>query len=169
MLSPLPRRSDWDHSCSLSQSYQPSPKWPSGRPAQRPLRGLLSVHSRYGLHTRAVTIFCDTLHRRLQPLRYLHSCSGCFRLERLPGGTFTHWKSAALSRRTPGTAISLEPKKNDRMSCHVSHDLNRTHAWVLPNQPCSAPNVFNSKIQRVRFFNPWLPYLIKSNHTNNRV
>ena len=28
-----------------------------------------------------------------------------FRLERLPGGTCTHWKSAALSRRTPTPAI----------------------------------------------------------------
>src|SRR5262249_58459845 len=30
---------------------------------------------------------------RLQLLRNLHSCSGCFRLERLPGGTCTHWKA----------------------------------------------------------------------------
>ena len=87
--------------CSIIQSFQPSPKWLSGRPVQRPFRGLLSVHPRYGLHTRAVTEFCDTLHRRLQPFRCLHSCSGCFRLERLPGGTFTHWESAAFSRRTP--------------------------------------------------------------------
>ena len=35
------------------QSYQPSPKGSSGRPAHRPFRGLLGVHSRYGLHTRA--------------------------------------------------------------------------------------------------------------------
>ena len=87
------------------QSYQPSPIWQSGRPAQRPFRGLLGVHSRYGLHTRAVTVFRDTLHRRLQPFRCLHNCSGCFRLERLPGGAFTHWENAAFSRRTPTTAI----------------------------------------------------------------
>src|SRR5665811_1989724 len=31
--------------------------------------------------------------RRLQPFRYLHDCSGCFRLERLPGGACTHWKA----------------------------------------------------------------------------
>ncbi len=43
----------------------------------------------------------DTLYRRLQPFRHLHDCSGCFRLERWPGGTCTHWKSAALPRRTP--------------------------------------------------------------------
>src|ERR1700687_3322075 len=43
--------------------------------SHRPFRGLRGVHSRYGLHTRAVTVFRDTLHRRLQPFRYLHSCS----------------------------------------------------------------------------------------------
>jgi hypothetical protein len=54
----------------------------------------------YGLHTRWITLR-DPLHQRLQPFRYLHDCSGYFRLERLPGGICTHWKSAAFSRRTP--------------------------------------------------------------------
>ena len=49
----------------------------------------------------------DALYRRLQPFRHLHDCSGCFRLERWPGGTCTHWKSAALSRRTPRAVIPL--------------------------------------------------------------
>src|SRR6266481_5117853 len=57
------------------------------------LRGLLGVHSRYGLHTRAVTVYRDPPIRRLQPLRYLHDCSDCFRLERMPGGACTHWKA----------------------------------------------------------------------------
>ena len=61
MLSPIPRRSGWAYSCSLTQPYQPSPKWQSGRPAHCPFRGLLGVHSRYGLHTRAVTVYRDTL------------------------------------------------------------------------------------------------------------
>ncbi len=43
----------------------------------------------------------DTVYRRLQPFRHLHDCSGCFRLERWPVGTCTHWKSAALPGRTP--------------------------------------------------------------------
>src|SRR5450755_4033449 len=61
MLSPLPRRSGWA-SCfaHFTQPCQPSPKGLSGRPAHRPFRGLLGVHSRYGLHTRAVTIYRDT-------------------------------------------------------------------------------------------------------------
>jgi hypothetical protein len=40
---------------------QPSPVWLPGRPVHRPFRGLLSVHSRYGLHTRAATVFCGPL------------------------------------------------------------------------------------------------------------
>src|SRR6202021_1418760 len=39
--------------------------------------------------------------RRLQPLRYLHSCSGCFRLERFAGWGLHPLESAAFSRRTP--------------------------------------------------------------------
>ena len=46
---------------SFSQPYQPSPKTLSGRPAHCPFRGLLGVHSRYGLYTRAATVFRDTL------------------------------------------------------------------------------------------------------------
>src|SRR6202050_4961791 len=62
MLSPRPRRSGWASCFAHSpQPYQPSPKYWSGRPAHCPFRGLLGVHSRYGLHTRAVTVFRDTL------------------------------------------------------------------------------------------------------------
>src|SRR6266571_4310647 len=62
MLSPLPRRSGWAYCFAhFTQPYQPSPKWQSGRPAHCPFRGLLGVHSRYGLHTRAVTVYRDTL------------------------------------------------------------------------------------------------------------
>ena len=46
---------------SFTQPCQPSPKGSSGRPAHRPFRGLLGVHSRYGLHTRAVTVYRDPL------------------------------------------------------------------------------------------------------------
>src|SRR5713101_1234303 len=100
MLPPLPRCSGRAHSSlKLAHPYHPSPKPLSGRPAHRPFRGLLGVHSRCGLHTRAVTKIVTVI-RRLQTFRRLHACSGCFRLERSPGGPCTHWKSAALSRRT---------------------------------------------------------------------
>ena len=85
--------------CSFTQPYQPSPKGLSGRPAHCPFRGLLSVYSRYGLHTRAVN--SRHANRRLQPLRCLHDCSDCFRLERLPGGVHTHWKAPPLHGAHP--------------------------------------------------------------------
>src|ERR1017187_8492818 len=56
MPPPLPRRSVWTYCFAhFIQTYQPSPKGWSGRPAHCPFRGLLGVHSRCSLHTRAVT------------------------------------------------------------------------------------------------------------------
>jgi hypothetical protein len=68
----------------LTQPYQPSPKPLSARPAHRPFRGLLGVHSRCGPHTCAVTKDVTAI-RGLQTFRRLHACPGCFRLERLAG------------------------------------------------------------------------------------
>jgi hypothetical protein len=93
MLPPLPRCSRWGTPRSnLPHPYQPSPIPLSGRPAHRPFRGLLGVHSRCGLHTRAVTKFVTAI-RGLQTFRHLHACPGCFRRERSPGGPCTHWKA----------------------------------------------------------------------------
>ncbi len=52
-----------------------------------------SLITRVAARTLALSPICDRLHRRLQPFRHLHDCSGCFRLERLPGGARTHWKA----------------------------------------------------------------------------
>ena len=49
--------------------------------------------TRVAARTLAPSPICDALYRRLQPFRHLHDCSGCFRLERSPGGTCTHWKA----------------------------------------------------------------------------
>ena len=49
--------------------------------------------TRVAARTLALSPICDPLHRRLQPFRHLHDCSGCFRLERSPGGALTHWKA----------------------------------------------------------------------------
>ena len=82
----------------LTRPCQPSPKEASGRPAHRPFRGLLGVHSRCGLPICAVTNSRPAT-RRLQPFRYLHDCSGCFRLERLAGWDAHPLENAVLSRR----------------------------------------------------------------------
>ena len=46
-----------------------------------------------------------TANRRLQPFRYLHDCSDCFRLERIAGWALHPLESAAFPRRTPISAI----------------------------------------------------------------
>ena len=59
-----------------------------------------SAFTRVAACTLARLPYVVTAIRRLQTLRLLHVCSGRFRLERSPGGAYTHWTSAALSRRT---------------------------------------------------------------------
>ena len=67
----------------------------AGQPAHRPFRGLLGVHSRCGLHTRAITKFVTAI-RGLQTFRHLHACPGCFRLERSAG-----WALHPLGKAPP--------------------------------------------------------------------
>jgi hypothetical protein len=92
----------------LTQPYQPSPIPLSGRPAHRPFRGLLGVHSRCGLHTRAVT------YRGRYPGASDISSPPCLpRL--LPAGAVAGWalhplESAALSRRTWKPVIASEER-----------------------------------------------------------
>src|ERR1700691_3411945 len=52
-----------------------------------------AAFTRVAARTLAPSPIRDLLHRRLQPFCHLHDCSGCFRLERLPGGACTHWKA----------------------------------------------------------------------------
>jgi hypothetical protein len=52
-----------------------------------------SAFARVAARTLARSPICDLLHRGLQPFCLLHDCSGCFRLERSPGGACTHWKA----------------------------------------------------------------------------
>ena len=61
MLSPLPRRSGWAYLSLIRSAVSAFPERVLGRPAHLSFRGLLGVHSRYGLHTRAVTVYRDTL------------------------------------------------------------------------------------------------------------
>jgi hypothetical protein len=113
MLLPLPRHSDGRYFFAHSrQPCQPSPIWQSGRPAHRPFRGLLGIYSRYGLRTRAATVIRDTLIRRLQPFRLLHSCSGCFRLERVAGWGFHPPEERRLSTAHARSSPSSPPRNS---------------------------------------------------------
>jgi len=96
MPSPLPRRNRWILSLfhpmpgpGLMPATAAFPVSQAGRLPHYPFRGLLSVHSRYGLHARRVAQG-DPLYRRLQPICHLLDCSDCYRLERPVAGWESH-------------------------------------------------------------------------------
>src|SRR6476646_590301 len=76
-----PGRIDGTDSLSTAPPTSTFPTLQLGRLLHHIFRGLLSVHSRYGLQTRRVAL-CDPLHRRLRRLCYLHRRSDCCRVER---------------------------------------------------------------------------------------
>src|ERR1700738_3101999 len=92
----------------VTQPCQPSPEGLPGRPAHRPFRGLLGVHSRCGLHTRASPYFV-TRYPKASDI----SSPPCL-LRLLPAGAVAGWglhplESAALSRRTPIAEVRRSP------------------------------------------------------------
>ena len=81
MPSPIPRQVGWNLFARTIPSSSAFPRTGAGRLLHCRFRGLLSVHSRYGLHARRVA-FSDPLHQRLQQSRCLHCRSDCYRVER---------------------------------------------------------------------------------------
>src|ERR1019366_4314791 len=73
--------------------------------------------------------------RRLQPLRYLHDCSDCFRLERLPGGVCTHWKAppchGAHSSQTSRHVRKCQEQTSRTFGCRRRPDYRDAHAAQL--------------------------------------
>ena len=124
MPSPIPRRGGWDHRSALaSPTLSAFPIRGAGRPAHRPFRGLLGVHSRYGLYTRHVTEFRDALVTEgfncfvtstVAPVASGWSIS--------PGGTLTHWK-APPSTAHPGSRRSRLEKGTFRAEGSSGHDV----------------------------------------------
>src|SRR5580693_1477783 len=93
MLPPLPRCSSWVYSSLISPSRNSLPRKGCRVGLHIVLFEDCSAFTRVAARTLAPSPICDLLHRRLQPSCYLHDFSGCFRLERLPGGARTHWKA----------------------------------------------------------------------------
>jgi len=100
MLPPLPRCSGWAQSSLVSPNRVSLPRFHVRIGLHIVLFEACSAFTRVTACTLARSPYVVTAIRRLQTPRLLHVCSGRFRLERSPGGACTHWKSAALSRRT---------------------------------------------------------------------
>src|SRR5271166_4877052 len=132
VLPPVPRCSDWASSSLISPSRISLPRSCSRVGLHIDLFGACSAFTQVAARTLAPSPICDQLHRRLQPLRYLHDCSGCFRLERSPGGICTHWKappchgaraSADASRWVQMRKAVVPPLPGTRSDLAVIFDL----------------------------------------------
>src|ERR1700724_3353703 len=129
MLPPLPRCSGWASSSLVSPNRVSLPRFHVRIGLHIVLFEVCSAFTRVAACTLARSPYVVTAIRRLQTLRLLHACSGRFRLERSPGGACTHWKSAALSRRTwkgdlrrhrPGSLV--DPKRQSNFLAPVDSD-----------------------------------------------
>src|SRR5438132_13397764 len=98
----------------LTQPCQPSPIPLSDRPAHGPVRGLLSVYSRCGLHTRTVTVCRDRY-----PKASDTSSPPCL-LRSLPAGAVAGWALHPLEKRRLVTAhVVSGPSPTPRSTARV--------------------------------------------------
>src|SRR5438132_2751938 len=105
MLPPLPRCSGWASSSLVSPNRVSLPRFHFRIGLHIVLFEVCSAFTRVAACTLARSPYVVTAIRGLQTFRHLHACPGGFRLERSPGGPCTHWKGAALSRRTWKKAV----------------------------------------------------------------
>src|SRR5271170_7274837 len=105
MLPPLPRCSGWAYSSLFSPSRISLPRKGRRVGLHIVLFEACSAFTRVTACTLARPPIRGPLCRRLQPFRHLHDCSGCFRLERLPGGPCTHWKAPPFHGAHPMQAL----------------------------------------------------------------
>src|SRR3954466_3105262 len=105
MPPPVPRCSGWASSSLISPDRISLPRYGGRVGLHIDLFGACSAFTRVAACTLAQSPIV-TANRRLQPFRYLHDCSDCFRLERIAGWGLHPLESAAFARRTPKAAIA---------------------------------------------------------------
>jgi hypothetical protein len=87
-------------------------RWPSGRPAIVLFEACSAFHSRYGLHTRAVTVYRDTLTRGFS--HFVTSIAAPVASGWNVAGWDLHLlESAAFSRRMPKADITPVPGQTE--------------------------------------------------------
>src|SRR5215218_1736525 len=105
MPPPVPRCSGWASSSLISPDRISLPRYGGRVGLHIDLFGACSAFTRVAACTLAQSPIV-TANRRLQPFRYLHDCSDCFRLEQIAGWGLHPLESAAFARRTPIAAVT---------------------------------------------------------------
>src|SRR5215213_1983859 len=104
MPPPVPRCSGWASSSLISPDRISLPRYGGRVGLHIVLFEACSAFTRVAACTLAQSPIV-TANRRLQPFRYLHDCSDCFRLEQIAGWGLHPLESAAFARRTPKAVI----------------------------------------------------------------
>src|ERR1700680_3630466 len=139
MLSPLPRRSHWRYCVAHPSSGVSLPRYGSRVGPRIGLFEACSAFTRVTACTLALSpYFVTRFTRRLQPLRYLHDCSGCFRLELSPGGIRTHWKAPPYHGARPKAAI-CSANAIDRVTRAQFGRVPERLLWRRASRSCETP------------------------------
>src|SRR6516162_3147850 len=123
MPPPLPRCSGRAYSTLISPDHISLPRFGGRVGLHIDLFGACSAFTRVPACTLARSPIV-TANRRLQPFRYLHDCSDCFRRERIAGWASHPLESAAFSRRTPKAVVA--PTLHRRVGYRTSGGLGTT-------------------------------------------
>src|SRR3954470_21597942 len=129
MPPPVPRCSGWASSSLISPDRISLPRYGGRVGLHIDLFGACSAFTLVADCTLAQSPIV-TANRRLQPFRYLHDCSDCFRLERIAGWGLHPLESAAFARRTPKRGRLLQL----RQSAGLTESLPRA-------EPCQWPSI----------------------------
>ena len=132
VLPPLPRCSGWASSSLISPNRVSLPRKGRRVGLHIVLFEACSAFTRVAARTLAPSPIRDLLHRRLQPYRCLHDCSGCFRLERLPGGTCTHWKAPPSHGAHPLQTLSMSTASPEKHQTQTkASNVRNVHGFEL--------------------------------------
>src|SRR6202023_814683 len=127
MPPPLPRCSGWASSSLVSPNRVSLPRFHVRIGLHIVLFEVCSAFTRVAACTLARSPYVVTAIRRLQTLRLLHACSGCFRLERIAG-----WGLHPLEKRRLVTAhvgSGLSPRRigmTGALACIVTNPASYT-------------------------------------------
>ena len=146
VLSPLPRRSHWRYCFALPSSDVSLPRKGCRVGLRIVLFEVCSAFTRVTARTLALPPIRGTLTRRLQLFRHLHSCSGCFRLERLPGGPRTHWKTPPSHGAHPlRSSAKVESCRSTlRFSGDIRSSTEPVVVWQITTSPAQSRSASKS-------------------------
>src|SRR5215208_2796761 len=163
MPPPVPRCSGWASSSLISPDRISLPRYGGRVGLHIDLFGACSAFTRVAACTLAQSPIV-TANRRLQPFRYLHDCSDCFRLEQIAGWGLHPLESAAFARRTPIPVILPIIRGHPTSSRSARHGCLITGATPLhsrlaltENQSRGSSAVAGRRCRRLRQIQPLLP------------